>query len=68
MEIFSKFLILDNEWQRKSQPQSQARASRHISSTYPQGVSFELHYIPPPGILQVFSFDYNLNENYLLLF
>ena len=23
MEIFGKFLILDNKWQRKSQPQSQ---------------------------------------------
>ena len=32
MDIFSKFLILDNEWQRKSQPQnSRARASRHTS-------------------------------------
>ena len=36
MKIFSKFLILDNEWQRKSQPQSQAeseRAATRISQT-----------------------------------
>ena len=29
MEIFSKFLIWDNKWQRKSQPPSQP--SRHKS-------------------------------------
>ncbi len=36
MEIFSKFLILDNEWQRKSQPQSQVepeRAATGVSQT-----------------------------------
>ena len=27
MEILGKFLILDNEWQRKSQPQSQPSPS-----------------------------------------
>ena len=31
MEIFSKFLILDNEWQRKSQPQSQAEPEQSIT-------------------------------------
>ncbi len=36
MEIFSKFLILDNEWQRKNRPQSQAepgRAATRVSQT-----------------------------------